>query len=521
MVRTSQTDPLEISEIACGEGLIGLTFCPGKTGPSVFGAPWARDLEIDISVIKVWGADYVLSLIEDHEFDLLQVRRLGDAVRAAGMTWIHAPIVDLGAPSVDFERRWTVVGHVLRTCLRSGGRVLVHCRGGRGRAGLVAARLMVELGQDAQFAIEQVRDVRPGAIETQGQEAFVRQVKPVTTDEQDGRLLGCLFGGAVGDGFGYAIEFDRLATIRAKHGPTGLTEPLLTNGQLVVSDDTQMTLFTAEALGEVTRPDLFIDACRAAYLRWYGTQRGRLPKTTGKGKGLLSHASLWARRAPGNTCMSALAAGGTGTIERPINDSKGCGGVMRTAPIGLLYPADVAFDLGARASALTHGHPSGYLSGGAMAAIVSGLAGGMRLTDAVVEAIHILRGRGGADETIAALEGAIALAGKPGCDGQDVARGSLGEGWVGEEALAIAVYACLVSDEFEDAIRIAANHDGDSDSTASVAGQLLGAARGVMPIRWDWIERLDVFDAVADVAGRAPALHGHFATRSETMGRQA
>ena len=498
MVRTSQTDPLEISEIACGEGLIGVTFCPGKSGPSVFGAPWARDLDVDVAIIQSWGADYVLTLIEDHEFDLLKVRGLGGVVRVAGMTWIHAPIVDLGVPSEAFELRWTVVGHLLRTCLRRGGRVLVHCRGGRGRAGLMAARLMVELGQPANDAIIQVRRVRPGAIETRDQEAFVRQVKPVTTDEQDGRLLGCLFGGAVGDGFGYAIEFDRLATIRAKHGPEGLTEPLLTNGKLVVSDDTQMTLFTAEALAETSRPDVFIDACRAAYLRWYETQRDRRPEVGGVG--LLRHPSLWARRAPGNTCMSALAAGGTGTIERPINDSKGCGGVMRTAPIGLIYPADIAFDLGARASALTHGHPSGYLSGGAMAAIVSGLRGGLELTKAVVDAIDLLRGREGADETIVALEAAMALAGKPGCDGQDIARGALGEGWVGEEALAIAVYACLVSERFEDAIRIAANHDGDSDSTASIAGQLLGASGVLMQIPWDWIERLDVFDAVCEAA---------------------
>lgn len=499
MVRTSETDPLDIAEITVGAGAIGLTFCPGKRGPSVFGAAWARDLEADIAVIQGWGADLALTLIEDHEFDLLEVHGLGEAVRGAGMAWVHAPIPDVDVPSEAFERRWVVIGHRVRGQVRDGGRVLVHCRGGRGRAGLIAARLMAELGVNADTAIDEVRRVRAGAIETRAQEAHVRQVRPITYDERNDKVLGCLFGGAVGDAFGYAIEFDRLARIRAKHGPDGLREPVLVKGQLIVSDDTQMTLFTAEAIGETQDPDLFIDACRAAYLRWYQTQTGRPDQALGGG--LVRDGSLWANRAPGNTCLSALAFGGRGTIDKPINDSKGCGGVMRTAPIGLVgYSAEVAFELGAQASALTHGHPSGYLSGGVMAAIVSGLCDGLGLVEAAHGAIALVRSRPGGNETAEALETAIALAQRADCDGRDIERGRLGEGWVGEEALAIALYACLVADDFEDAIRTAANHDGDSDSTASIAGQLLGAKDGLTQVPWSWIERLDVLDAVCEAA---------------------
>lgn len=81
---------------------------------------------------------------------------------------------------------------------------------------------------------------------------------------------------------------------------------------------------------------------------------------------------MLAQRAPGNTCLSALSFGGHGMIDKPINDSKGCGGAMRTAPTGLLSSAsvDIVFRLGAAAAALTHGHPSGYLSAGMVAASV-------------------------------------------------------------------------------------------------------------------------------------------------------
>lgn len=499
MLRTSQTDPLQIAEMMCGPGVIGVTFCPGKSGPSVFGAPWARDLEADVAAIRTWGASLVLTLIEDHEFELLQVQRLGEAVRAAGMTWLHAPIADLGAPDDAFERRWSVVGHKVRAELRRANRVLIHCRGGRGRAGMIAARLLVELGESHAEAIRRVREARPGTIETAAQEAHVKSVQLRPGHDHDDRILGCLFGGAVGDAFGYAVEFDQLREIQRRHGTDGLTQPQLQAGKFIVSDDTQMTLFTAEAVNRPGSVDEFINECRAAYLRWYETQTGRPGESEA---GLLAYAPLWKRRAPGNTCMSALTQGGRGSTERRINDSKGCGGVMRTAPIGLVRQWDerTTFELGAAAAALTHGHPSGFFSAAAMSAIVRNLMDGAELTVAVDRASLLLSEYAEAKETLDAIERAVALA-RQSQDGQDVARGALGEGWVGEEALAIAIYSCLVGSGFEDTMRIAANHDGDSDSTASIAGQLFGARWGFDAIPWGWIEPLDVFDAVAEVAG--------------------
>lgn len=497
-MRTSQTDPIQIAEVRCGAGVVGVTFCPGKSGPSVFGAPWARDLTMDLAEISQWSPSTILTLMETHELETLGVTGLGRAVRDAGVRWLHAPIRDVDVPDDRFETRWSLLGHLLRQDLLAGRKVLVHCRGGRGRAGMIAARLLVEFGEDPEAAIAQVRAVRPGAIETRAQEDHVRGVRPVGDLDRADRVWGCLLGGAVGDAFGYAIEFDRLKRIREKYGPNGLTEPELTEGELVVSDDTQMTLFTAEALARALGPDDFLDECRAAYLRWYETQSGQRPKAA---IGLQKHDRLWARRAPGMTCMSALAAGGNGRPDRPGNNSKGCGGVMRTAPIGLMgWGECVAFELGMRASALTHGHPSGYFSGGAMAAMVAAMVEGHELRDAAQRALALLANKAGADETILALTSALEAARHP-SDKAAVAEGTLGEGWVGEEALAIGVYAALVADDFAEVMRVAANHDGDSDSTASIAGQLYGAWRGAAAMPWEWTERLDVLYAICEAAG--------------------
>lgn len=500
MTRSSETDPIQIQEVLCAGGVIGITLCPGKKGESVFGEPWDRDLAKDVAAMRAWRASTVLTLIEDHEFDKLDVRGLGAACRDQGMTWLHAPIADLGVPDGAFETRWTVVGHKVRQELRRANRVVVHCRGGRGRAGLVAARLMVELGESPNQAIAAVREARPGAIETAAQAAHVKSVQPrLNAVDRDDRVLGCLFGGAVGDGFGYAVEFDRLSEIRRRHGPNGLTDPILVDGRLVVSDDTQMTLFTAEAVAKTQEPESFISECRQAYLRWYATQVGGSPAPGAEG--LAAHAVLWRRRAPGMTCMSALAKGGEGTTDKRINDSKGCGGVMRAAPIGLVEQWDerTAFDLGAAAAALTHGHPSGFFSSAAMAAIVRNLMSGLNLTVAIERVSALLEEHDEAEETKVAIDRAVALA-RASTNGSEVASGMLGEGWVGEEALAIAIYSCLVGSDFQDTMRIAANHDGDSDSTASIAGQLFGARWGLERIPWAWVEPLDVFDAVAEVA---------------------
>ena len=161
-------------------------------------------------------------------------------------------------------------------------------------------------------------------------------------------------------------------------------------------------------------------------------------------------------------------------MAEPINNSKGCGGVMRVAPAGLFYCGEDAFRMGAEFAALTHGHPSGFLSAGVLAYLVAAMIGGAELEAAIEQALVILGSYAGHDECTQALEQAVALARADCPDLEAVTR--LGEGWVGEETLAIAVYCALkYRDDFKKALIAAVNHSGDSDSTGAVTGNILGA----------------------------------------------
>lgn len=178
-IRSSTTHPLQIAEIATPTGgSIGVTFCPGKCGPSLFGPAWKRDLDADLDVIEAWGARVVLTLVEAFELETLQVAGLGERVRSRGMRWLHLPIVDVSVPSPAFERQWREELPELLATLEHKGKVLVHCKGGLGRAGMVAAFLLIENGERADVAIRKVRQVRPGAIETAAQEAYVAGYRP-------------------------------------------------------------------------------------------------------------------------------------------------------------------------------------------------------------------------------------------------------------------------------------------------------------------------------------------------------
>ena len=179
--RTSKSHPLQIAEVevpGC-DGLIGITFCPGKKDPYAQTGAWDRDIPTDVDRIKQWGANVVLSLLENHEFDQLNVIGLRDEVVGNGMGWIQLPIKDQAVPDGLFESRWEELGPLIRSNVCSGGKVLIHCKGGLGRSGTVVARLLVEFGEDSDTAINKVRDARPKAIENTAQEDYVKSCKPM------------------------------------------------------------------------------------------------------------------------------------------------------------------------------------------------------------------------------------------------------------------------------------------------------------------------------------------------------
>jgi ADP-ribosyl-[dinitrogen reductase] hydrolase len=173
---------LQIASVCPGQGFgrVGVTFCPGKYDPAAQTGAWDRDLAIDLDAIRRWGAAAVVTLLEHKELALLRVASLGEEVSRRGMSWFHLPIVDVSIPGEAFEAAWETTGEQLRSMLGSGSDVVVHCRGGLGRAGTVAARLLIELGVEPETAIANVRRVRPGAIETYAQEQFVLGLRPIS-----------------------------------------------------------------------------------------------------------------------------------------------------------------------------------------------------------------------------------------------------------------------------------------------------------------------------------------------------
>jgi ADP-ribosylglycohydrolase len=289
------------------------------------------------------------------------------------------------------------------------------------------------------------------------------------------RFLGCIYGLAIGDALGAPVEFQTLQI-------GGKRVSFLSDwgGHPVGSytDDTQMSLATAQGI---------IDAFKKKdrwstpyvykrYLDWLDTQM-----------------SAEQSRAPGRTCIRALASGKMGTIEQHLNDSKGCGGVMRTAPIGLVYKdPETVFRYGAECAAITHGHPSGYLSAGYLSHIIYLLnKGDVDLKTAISLPIIILRGYKGYEEMDKIIHDVVKYYSDPSMSIED-AINKLGQGWIGEEALAVSVYSALkFSDDWKAGVLAAINYSGDSDSCGSITGAILGTMLGVDAIPSEWVEKVE------------------------------
>lgn len=348
-------------------------------------------------------------------------------------------------------------------------------------------------------------------------------------------IRGSLLAGAIGDALGYPVEFFSYKQICAQYGPDGIQgyERSRHSGGALISDDTQMTLFTAAGMlrWDTRRIMSSAKVCTdsdwdilEAYRDWYMCQCGNTVGETGAewlrdGRRKLFRMAklpqMHSRRAPGNTCLSALQSGDYGTIDAPINHSKGCGGVMRVAPIGLFYKGvqtpeqlrQIGWEA-ANAAALTHGHPLGYIPAAAFAMMVNRAAfGGCPYGDGLYgilrEVQEQLAQMFGDDPDLAVqvdlLEKAALLSRNHAPDAENIPP--LGEGWVAEEALAIAVYCCLRHPEDLDAALLAAvNHSGDSDSTGAIAGNLLGAWLGAEGIHPRWLDDLELLDAIEETA---------------------
>ena len=285
---------------------------------------------------------------------------------------------------------------------------------------------------------------------------------------ETGKSRGCMLGAAVGDALGAPVEFLTLDQIREEYGENGIEDYAAMKGLKsgAYTDDTQMALATA--VGCIRHRQTCKDGKKCdfktvvyqEYLEWYEMQKN--PDN---------------RRAPGNTCLGALGSGKMGTFDKRINDSKGCGGVMRTAPIGIAYLSEEAFQYGVEAAAITHGHPSGFLPAGFLADLIARLFDGASLKDAIDSSSDLLTKHPEHEETYDMIQLAqeFAAKGKP----VETAIPLIGEGWVGHEALAIALYCCLsFPADWKKAVFSAVNITGDSDSAGSITGAIIGTLHG-------------------------------------------
>ena len=353
-------------------------------------------------------------------------------------------------------------------------------------------------------------------------------------NKQLDKIRGSMVGGAVGDALGYPVEFIcSYEGIQKRYGENGITRLDTTqwwlpdeekSGKAWISDDTQMTLFTAcgllNAKAQGKAPKYAI--CEA-YLEWYNTQVGRKSSR---------HKDCWIgdvpelnnRRAPGQTCITALQDILRG--KDPYNNSKGCGGIMRTAPVAL-YGAvwrdtpegeplegrisnikDVDM-LAADAAEITHQHPLGWLSSALEAHVIYRI---MQKDCPTVDDFKAYLSEGydmllslypnegaGITQLRALTDKALGLVGSSASDVDNIE--AIGEGWVAEETLAIAVY-CAVKyfDNFEKAIIASVNHKGDSDSTGAVTGNILGAVVGYDAIPEFFNTDLELHDVILHVA---------------------
>ncbi|MEI4802294.1 ADP-ribosylglycohydrolase family protein [Bacillus sp. FJAT-51639] len=334
-------------------------------------------------------------------------------------------------------------------------------------------------------------------------------------------FIASLLGGAIGDALGYTVEFMTLDKIKSKfgeHGITGLKSDKVT-GRALISDDTQMTLFTADGMiwayqrcSERGIGSFAGSGIYQSYLRWYYTQTEKTPTDDGKfwlesqpheeRNSILDYKELFSKRAPGHSCLMALGSGKMGTVKQPINNSKGCGGVMRIAPVGLFLhrEPEYAFRTGAEVAAITHGHPTGYLAAGALAVIIAELINGKSVIESIMIAIDVLKTHKGCEETLNAIEKAIELT--KGDEDPQRAIQKLGEGWIAEEALAIALYCALKTSTVKEALIMSVNHDGDSDSTGAICGNILGAAYGIAALPKEWINNLELKDLITDMGSK-------------------
>ncbi len=494
--RTSETHPIEVGWLVAGR--LGLTFAPGKNATSKFGFPWARSLRADLTRLRdELGANVLVSLIEDHELRTLGIPDLVSEARNHGFDVLRFPIVDYTAPSDAADTRRLVDGIVERLDL--GDRVIIHCRGGLGRAGTIGGCTLLALGEPIEQVFQTLVAARgPSCPEKEEQREFVRAFGRALAEhplerpsqlalgsihsEIESAFVGATLGAAIGDAMGHPTEFvGSMDKLRARFGPRGVEGYALyweRDGQRFApfTDDTQMAEAVMRALvGALAAEDSdtgLMARMARGFVSWAFQPRG-------------------GHRAPGNACLRGCYQLDLGAAwdRAGAPDAGGCGSVMRAFPFGLAYYDDLARaeSLAVQHSLLTHGDP---IAKAACAAMAVGVAACVvkRPVSEVLSLMERAAARYSSEtgEMIAAARSAAELGTAP----EQVFERYLG--WAAHDAIAAATF--ILARHPEDvraAILEGANTPGDSDSIATLAGALVGARVGSRALPGDWVSDLE------------------------------
>ena len=332
-------------------------------------------------------------------------------------------------------------------------------------------------------------------------------------DRRD-RIRGAMIGCAAGDALGYPVERLSETAIAERYGLRGITDyDLDENGTARITADTQLMLLSANgilfahtrgALRGIMAPVYqYFDAF---YMDWYRLQTEKQPRRARCGW-INAYPALSAKRAPSPTSMRVFSSDKFGSMDKPVNDSKGSGCLLRAAPIGLSYSDDPAYilDLAANTAALTHGNEVTWVASGVLALIISLIIHQeLSIAEAVNETLKALDksfpdSRKAVHELLSSIWSARPLATSASSDLDAIH--ALGEGWVSNEALAIGILCALrYENDIAGAMTFAANHGGNSSTTAAIAGMLVGARIGFSAIPDRFVDRLELVDVILELA---------------------
>lgn len=478
--RTSDSHPIRVDWLPTPWlGKVGLTFAPGKKQPAAATGSWDRDLGADIARLRAgFAADHLVCLIEDHEFAELGIEHLPREAAAAGIAFHRLPIADFSTPP-DPASAAALVSDIAGWAA-AGENVVVHCKGGLGRAGTIGGCVLRHSGMDGERALQALVETRgPGCPESDAQRQFVWDFAAGAPSPRS-RVLGAVLAAAIGDALGHPTEFLSHQQIRSTYGPSGVTGFELwweRDGRRFApyTDDTQMAEIVLRALvshGREATLEPVMTAMAQGFAHWSVEPQG-------------------GHRAPGNNCMHGAGRlrAGVHWREAGAPTAGGCGSVMRTYPFGIIFADDLerAEHWAVEHSRMTHGDPIALAACAAMAVGVALELQGRAPADVLASMVEAAGRHDAGTARMAAQAVADAHAGAE----PEAVLGRL-QGWAAHEAIAAAMYVAARHErDLPGALLEGANAHGDSDSIATLAGALLGARLGLEAVPPHWVRDVE------------------------------